>query len=125
MAEMKPAKKHCRHYHYTLDFSQPDSGPTCAVGRDISWPGASKVCWPEPTGSCPKRSDYTAAELAAQDADFKAMIERQFKGAQAIPAEGHQGEVECPSCGTRLSWTRAENGHVWAACETGCTSWIQ
>jgi hypothetical protein len=36
------------------------------------------------------------------------------------------GNVECPSCGKRVNFSIAPNGHIWAACETsGCMQWME
>ena len=45
---------------------------------------------------------------------------------RAISAEpGDEGEIPCPECVGRLRWSRAENGHVWGACETAdCLRWM-
>ncbi|KMO39290.1 hypothetical protein VQ02_10130, partial [Methylobacterium variabile] len=45
---------------------------------------------------------------------------------RAIRAEpGDEGEIPCPDCAGRLRWSRAENGHVWGACETAnCLRWM-
>ena len=60
---------HCRHYSYEPSSDGTlvgnDGGPTCAVGIDLSAPGASKCCWSEPEGACPKREEETGAERLA------------------------------------------------------------
>ena len=47
-------------------------------------------------------------------------MERSVVAMSAIPAEGWEGKVPCPACGTGLIvWARAHsNRHLHAACTT-------
>jgi hypothetical protein len=56
---------HCRYFAYPLD------GPACALGVDLSKCGTALAagCWNPKGGSCEKREPYTAAEIAASDAE--------------------------------------------------------
>jgi hypothetical protein len=120
MAMSKPlrATHHCRHYSYVRGLS---GGPSCALGVDLSGPGASAKCWPEPKASCDKRENFTDAERAAWKAYTVSRLTMLGEAVAAIPAPipcGTTGECPCPHCDGELRWSRASNGHVWLSCTT-------
>jgi len=129
--------KHCRHYDWVQgDVQKGDIGrPKCAVGIDLSGAGAARKCWPRPEAPCDKREEYTAAEIAAEEAESDALMKRTFLCLKAIPPKlpkresyGTHGTVKCPACadGT-IEWLRSSyNGHLHARCTTdGCFAVMQ
>ena len=129
------ATGHCRHYSYMRD--RLDRGPTCALGLDLTGPGASRKCWPVDTSTgagcgCDRREEYTEAERAAWGDYVAARTARMVLILPAIPGKdegrGKAGTIPCPACdGGVVRWSRAaSNGHLWAACSTpNCFSIIQ
>ena len=120
-----PARQHCRHYHYVLPITQPDSGPNCKVGIDLSAPAASLCCMPPKDGqpSCASREDWTDAERS----DWAEWVEESKKRLiAAIGAVPHpiplntSGEVECPNCGGRLRYARWHRGGEIGCSTRGC-----
>lgn len=114
------ARKHCRHYSYIFGLRE-DSGPRCAVNVDMTGPGASACCMPDPSKPCAKREEWTDEERATwqawQDAGQARLIKAIAAIEEPIPLRSN-GSTACPNCGGRLAWSRASNGHVWLACET-------
>lgn len=119
------ATKHCRHYSYDRGKSFTDGkGPQCALGIDISAPGAGRQCWPDPELDCHRREDYTEAERAAWRAwtDHRLSMVGDalavFGGPVACGAETRK---PCPHCDGEVVLQRMSNGHAWLACTTeGC-----
>lgn len=114
-----PGVYHCRHYSYDL----PKMRACCARGIDNNAPGATKRCFPEPSGEpCSAREDLSLMEREERDAKRRAIIDRLNLCMAAIPAgkPGDSGEVRCPSCGSgSIHYGRSPtNGHLWAVCTT-------
>lgn len=129
------ATSHCRHYSYNRDPGR-DPGPTCALGVDLTGPGASRSCWPVDTSTgagvgCDRREEYTDDERAAWQVYADARVARMRLIVPLIPGKkdgrGKSGSFACPACGGTVRWSRAaSNGHVWAACSTpNCFSIIE
>jgi predicted RNA-binding Zn-ribbon protein involved in translation (DUF1610 family) len=136
------ATQHCRHYSYRNTGlaglrSGDHGGPQCALGIDLSAPGASKACMPAGTfpalphdQQCASRADYTAAERAEWKRWTDSRLERMRTIMPMIPGSsadtkkrehwGDSGSFACPACGTgTVRWSRARsNGHVHAVCTT-------
>jgi hypothetical protein len=129
------ARKHCRHYDYRHTGLEgmrtgDHGGPHCGVGIDLSGPGASKCCWPDPTAPCPKREEWTEQERAATQAWSDEMRLRLIVIVAEIPGSsdrkdkdnkwGHSGKFDCLGCGKgQVHWVRARsNGHIHAQCTT-------
>jgi hypothetical protein len=97
-------------------------GPTCAAGVDLSSPGASRMCWPDPDRPCSAdtREEFTEAERAEWEAYAARSMQRTGVVMQAIPRDGWEGELACPACLVgRVQWARARsNRHLHAACTT-------
>lgn len=115
-----PAGDHCRHYSFDLQaLRSGGAGPCCALGLDLSAPGASTLCMPEThrKGVCGLRQDHGAEERAAWKAWQQQSIERSLRVLAAIPSGPH-GEFPCPACGngTVRFVKAAVNGHLHAAC---------
>ncbi|MBK3400824.1 hypothetical protein [Methylobacterium ajmalii] len=77
------------------------------------------------------RQQSAAAALEAFSAAFRceALPEPRNAVLEALRAisdqPGEEGETPCPECAGRLRWSRAENGHVWGACEAAdCLRWM-
>lgn len=130
------ANNHCRHYSYRntglTGFQSGDhGGPRCAVGIDLSDPGAALKCMPKPTGDgCDWREEFTDDERAAwklwreEGIARMIVIMAQMPGSSRDkknrPEWGKSGSFPCPACAIGMvRWTRARvNGHVMAACST-------
>jgi len=108
------ATHHCRHYGYETGLT--GRGPLCAAGVDLSAPGASRPCMPEPAAAdyCDKRQDYTTDERATWKAWQAESRERLTKAVQALPAPiplRTSGAVDCPNCdGGSLHYARWHRG---------------
>jgi hypothetical protein len=116
MSKPLRATNHCRHYSYSPGLS---GGPCCAAGVDMSQPGSSARCMPDPKGACGKREDFTDAERADWKAYVDGRLMKMAEAVAAIPASipcGTTGEYKCPLCPGELRWSRASNGHVWLSC---------
>lgn len=87
---------------------------------------------------CDKFELRTPEEIAAEEQEFKARLERFGRCRAAIVAHlggpwkkgtpGASGVIDCPSCeGGKLHFSRAGyNGHIHAHCTTpGCASWME
>ncbi len=125
---------HCRHYSYQRDDEGLGLGPLCAVGIDLSAPGASKKCWPTPENglSCDKREERTPEEKQAQAEERVARLERMMVILACIPDGGKpssatSGAFACPCCSGTVRWVRATtNRHLHARCSTaGCFGVMQ
>lgn len=128
------ATEHCRHYSYRntglKGIRDGDlGGPVCALGIDLSAPGAGKKCWPDPEVPCLKREDYTTAERVAWKLHVGESMIRMAVIMQAIPEPkkidrhrfaGDSGSLSCPGCKTgTVRYTHATgNGHLHAYCTT-------
>lgn len=112
------ARQHCRHYSYPLPITCDHPGPQCAVGLDISAPGAANPCMPNGTG-CAKREDWTAAERVASDAWQKERTQRVFAAIADLPPlkVNQSQQVDCPNCEGKLSASRGKS-RVWVSCST-------
>lgn len=117
------ATKHCRHYSYVLPVTRKDSGPHCAVGIDLSEPGATKRCMPDSDCPCHAREDYTQAERDAWAAAKSASLDRLVAAIDALPHPiplNTSGTVLCPSCDGRLSYARWHRGAEIACSDKTC-----
>lgn len=128
---MTALQGHCRHYSY--DVRRNENRCVCAVGCDLSAPGAAKKCMPELSrkGWCPKREEYTEEERREDEERSNKLARDAFTAVAAVldekPEPGTTGAIECPICSAKLRWSCAlSNGHLHAACETDdCVSFIQ
>lgn len=118
-ARLRP--RHCRHY----DFSMKIIEPMCAVGVDLSGPGASRMCMPDPTGPlrCTLREEWSEAESEQQAREMFAAVKRGDKIMAEIPRDlkpGDFGSMPCPSgCGGTLHYGReSSKGHLRVFCTT-------
>jgi hypothetical protein len=137
----------CKHYRAMSDHK------TCAAGIAYDTldghgkPGFFDKCpcfWKRGKGadqpcSCPSAAYPTDAEIAAEEAESCASMERIGKARQAIVAHlggpwkrgtpGASGVIDCPACGGKqtLRFTRAGyNGHIHAGCTTtDCVRWME
>lgn len=88
----------------------------------------------EKRGTCEKRQEPSAEEIAKFEAEMNAHtnkfkkivpllkeIKTQFRG------QSWKGTKPCPVCGGTLHLTHsAYNGHVWGKCETeNCVAWAE
>jgi hypothetical protein len=92
-----------------------------------------------PQGTCEHAIYPTPEELAAEEAEFRKLLENLGKARAAIVGNlggpwkrgtpGASGEIDCPVCsGSKtLQFSRAGyNGHIHAACSTeGCVRWME
>lgn len=109
------ATHHCRHYSYNTaaPLNDPARGPCCAAGVDMSAPGSSTKCMPDPTANCSSRQEYTPEERAAWEMYAADGINRLGNAIQALPLnlpERSSGTVKCPNCGGTLSYMRWRGG---------------
>lgn len=106
------ATRHCRHYSYETGIQ--GRGAMCALGIDLSSPGAWYACSPDPKGECAKRENYTDEERASWKVWLDASIERLGKAVLALPAPiplRTSGKVKCPNCETgELHYARWHRG---------------
>lgn len=103
------ATRNCRHYSYNLG----GRGSACALGIDLSTPGASNPCWGDADGGCNLREDYTAEERAAWREWVDGSIDRLGLAIGALPAPiplGTTGKIACPNCGGDLHYSRWHRG---------------
>lgn len=125
---------YCRHFAFRNSYAV--RGPTCAVGIDLAVPGAMKPCTATPEGTCPKREPYTGEEreeILAKEVrsiNFRRALQAVSDAAGKADDRktwGTGGEIQCPNCAGRISWSRSRlNGHVWAKCSTrGCFAVMQ
>lgn len=118
------AREHCRHYNYERGL---EGGPRCAVGIDLSVPGASFVCMPGKEGTrlpCPKRENWTAEEKAAWEVWQAERTKRMIAAIAALPAlDGRAHEkIDCPSCDGQITYVRIPT-RAYVECSTPhCTS---
>lgn len=110
---------HCRHYSHESGLS---GKPRCAVGVDLSAPGAWNPCMPPPHDPCERRQEWTDDERAAVLAKRDASAKRFTAAIAALPGPvecGTRVTVNCPNCesGTFVV-DRMRNGHAWAQCTT-------
>lgn len=110
---------HCRHYSHERGMN---GKPKCAVGVDLSAPGAWKTCMPPPHDPCEKREEWTADERAAVLAKREASDKRFIAAIAALPGIVECGQsvtVKCPNCESGIfAVDRMRNGHAWAQCST-------
>lgn len=111
------ARQHCRFYSYSPGLT---GGPGCEAGVDNTVPGGTAPCMPNPDKPCASRVDWTADERAAWEAWSAEHRERLVVVMTAIPADGYEGRMACPGCGTgTVTWGRARsNNHLHAGCST-------
>lgn len=87
---------------------------------------------------CNKCELPSAEEIAADEAEMKARMECTGKARKAIVehlggpwkkgVSGSAGKITCPICrvADALRFTRSSyNGHIHAACATGCVAWME
>lgn len=128
MTGFKPppiARHHCRHYHYVLPITRPDSGPNCDVGIDLSAPSAALCCMPHKDGqpTCASREEWTDAERAAWKEWVEAGKKRLIAAIGAVPHPiplNTGGYVKCPNCGGQLSYARWHRGGELGCSTGGC-----
>lgn len=109
----------CRHYGYLPGL---EGGPRCALGIDLSAPGASRPCWSSSKGqsTCGQREEHTDAEKQAWEDASKASIMRLANAVSALPAPIPVGEtvsIECPNCVGRVHAVRTTKG-AFVECST-------
>ena len=81
---------------------------------------------------CPSREEAESL-IENREAKFRAtmtvvsLAHEHAKAAGLGRGNGGRGEMPCPlGCGGRLRYSVAGvNGHMHAACENGCTSWME
>ncbi len=103
------ATHHCRHYSFERSAKWEDSGPRCAIGVDLSKPGACGMCMPERRGECMRREEYTEAERLAWSTARDEHQARLFSALAAIPHPIPMrtgGKMICPNCGGDLRYAR-------------------
>lgn len=114
------ASNHCRHYSYERGKNWLDGGPRCARNLDLTVPGSSGCCMPEPRGPCTLREEYTDAERAAWEAARSAGMGRLANAVLAVPHPIPMrtgGTMECPNCEGVLHYGRWRGG-AEIQCET-------
>lgn len=117
------ATGHCRHYSYQHGHLMAGTGPTCALGVDLSAPGASSCCWPEAKGSCSSRQEYTEDERRTWQAWASASLRRLELAISALPAPlppAARGSISCPNCGGALHYARWHRGAMVSCEREGC-----
>lgn len=112
------AREHCRHYSYELE----SRGPRCALGIDLSAPGASFVCMPGKEGTrqpCPKRENWTDEEKATWQAWEFESTARMIAAIGALPTLDGRGteKVNCPSCSGEITYFRIPT-RAYVECST-------
>ena len=108
------ATESCRHYGY-----DNGSGPACALGLDLTAPGASRRCWSDDR-TCPSRADYTDEERAAWKTWLGSRLARLRAALGVLPRPiplRTTGTVPCPSCASVITYSRWERG-ASVACGT-------
>lgn len=111
------ASKHCRHYSYELGLG---GGPRCARELDLTAPGSTKCCMPDPNGPCTLRQEYTDEERAAWAAAREESSARLVEAIKAVPHPipmRSGGTVACPNCEGVLHYGRWRGGGE-IKCET-------
>ncbi len=114
------ATGHCRHYSYKHGDLMSDRGPQCAVGCDLSAPGASRACWPSHEAECASRQEYTDEERAAWRVWMRKSMDRLSRAIDALPAPlklDTRGHIACPNCGGELHYGRWHRG-AFVQCNT-------
>lgn len=114
------ATDHCRHYSYKHGDLMSDRGPQCALGVDLSDPGASRACWSNPEEECLFRAEYTDDERAAWEAWTAEAMNRLGVAIDALPAPlklNARGHIACPNCGGELHYGRWHRG-AFVQCNT-------
>lgn len=117
------ATKHCRHYSYERGKTWLDGGPRCAKGLDLTVPGSTGCCMPEPRGGCTLRAEYTQAERDAWEASRNEGMERLGRAVQALPRAiplRTSGDIPCPNCDGRLHYARWHRGAEIKCTSEGC-----
>jgi len=85
------------------------------------------------TETCPLYTEPTPEQIAAEDADMAAFMNRFYKIEPLCRAikRDHEGQsyrcnTVCPNCGAALFLEHRPNGHMSAKCETpDCCSFIE
>jgi hypothetical protein len=113
------AREHCRHYSYDRGSNFLDGGPRCALGLDISAPGASRCCWPDPAIPCDSRENWSDQEKATWEAWRADRSRRMIAAIAAVPAlDGCATEkVKCPSCTGTITYIRIPT-RAYVECST-------
>jgi hypothetical protein len=121
----------CRHFTGTQN-TQCRAGITYATLPK----GAVMQCIGHAEGDCQDRSVYTAEELAEQEREHVAAMQRIGTARKAItdrhgagkPSSSIADMMPCPCCHTGTLYYRiaSYNGHIHAACTTeGCVRWME
>lgn len=113
------ATEHCRHYSYRLPMTDPDSGPKCAAGCDLSAPGSTRACMPAPATTCASREEYSDDERRAWREYRDGGTVRLLAAMVAIPPmrARESVDVECPNCGGTLGAARTVR-RAYVECST-------
>lgn len=109
-------------------------------GKSNGW-GLRLPCWTSTMknaqdvvkASCGLYQDPTDKQIADDDAETKAFLERMkvvlavVKVWREKAPRGKQEVIECPSCAGRLHLSQSSyNGHVHGHCQTeGCVRWME
>lgn len=110
------AREHCRHYSYERGLQ---GGPRCALGLDLTAPGATRCCWPNPEMVCASRENWNDQEKAAWEAWQNERMSRMIAAIAALPAlEGRATvKVDCPSCSGVITYIRIPT-RAYVGCST-------
>lgn len=130
----------CVHYQASHYHAECKAGVSYAQFRGK--PFGEKPCFRRGgkcAGGCDKQQFPTDEDIAKEEAEFAALLERTKTARAAIVthlggpwkkgAKSAGGEINCPICGKEnaLRFSRAGyNGHIHAACKTdGCVAWME
>jgi len=110
------AREHCRHYSHEPGLM---GRPRCALGLDLSAPGASKCCWPDPKVACGSRENWTAEEKATWQAWEDDRKARMIAAIAALPHQDGRATVKigCPSCSGTITYIRIPT-RAYVECST-------
>lgn len=113
------ARAHCRHYSYERAQELLDGGPGCAVGIDLSGPGASRRCWPNPDTPCASRENWTDEEKAKWQSWQDSRTARMISAVAALPALDGRAttKMACPSCDGTVTYVRIPT-RAYVECST-------
>lgn len=132
-----PRRCWCKHYRAMMEHK------TCAAGvpyekfKGIRY--EQRPCFRNLPSECSLAVYPTVEEIAAEEAELDALLEKIDAARKAIEASiGHPwkkgmpgvgGVIDCPACNGKatLRFSRSGyNGHIHAACTTAdCVSWME